>query len=193
MGEQNYRTPDDIFAALDDEFHFDLDAAASAEDAKCGLYLTAEDDALDCDWSHPPRSDQRVRKVFVNPPFGEGGAFVEKAYGESRKRLTVVALVIPSTDAAWWHEYAMKASEIRFLRGRISFINPATGQPDRRNDRPSIILIFKPSGVFGTRTTYVSATVREMQAEGQRVLAAREENAQHRPRRGRARVRRRPR
>lgn len=25
------------------------------------------------------------------------------------------------TDTAWWHDYALKANEIRFVRGRVTF------------------------------------------------------------------------
>lgn len=37
----------------------------------------------------------------------------------------VAVYLLPSrTDTAWWHEHAMRADEIRFLRGRVHFIPP---------------------------------------------------------------------
>ena len=49
-GSDQWETPTDFFRALDAEFHFRLDAAASQDNAKCARYFTAEDDALRQDW-----------------------------------------------------------------------------------------------------------------------------------------------
>jgi len=40
-----------VFAALNDEFNFKLDVAASEDNTLCELYLTSEIDALKEDWS----------------------------------------------------------------------------------------------------------------------------------------------
>jgi hypothetical protein len=42
------------------------------------------------------------------------------------------------TDTKWWHEYAMKADEIRFVKGRLHFNGHKTGAPF-----PSVILVFR--------------------------------------------------
>lgn len=46
-------TPTDFFAELDQEFHFDLDPAASDKSAKCARYFTPTDDGLKMDWGVP--------------------------------------------------------------------------------------------------------------------------------------------
>lgn len=46
----DWETPADLFAKLDDEFGFTLDAAASASNHKCAKYYTAEDSAFDHEW-----------------------------------------------------------------------------------------------------------------------------------------------
>lgn len=46
----DWETPTDLFSKLDDEFHFTLDAAASATNHKCQKYYTAEDSAFDHAW-----------------------------------------------------------------------------------------------------------------------------------------------
>ena len=43
-------TPPDFFAELDQEFHFDLDPAATDKSAKCAKYFTPADDGLSKDW-----------------------------------------------------------------------------------------------------------------------------------------------
>ena len=62
--------------------------------------------------------------VFMNPPYGrEIKNWVQKAYEESLKPNTTVVALIPSrTDTQYWHDYIFnKASEIRFIKGRLKF------------------------------------------------------------------------
>ena len=43
-------TPPDFFEKLNNEFNFNLDAAATDKSAKCEDYFTPEDDGLSKDW-----------------------------------------------------------------------------------------------------------------------------------------------
>ena len=43
-------TPADFFNELDQEFHFNLDPAATDKSAKCARYFTPADDGLKADW-----------------------------------------------------------------------------------------------------------------------------------------------
>ena len=43
-------TPADFFAELDQEFHFNLDPAATDKSAKCARYFTPADDGLKMNW-----------------------------------------------------------------------------------------------------------------------------------------------
>ena len=115
-GSEDWATPRDLFAAVHMEFGFDLDAAASAENACVTKYISKEEDALAVDWS------ARGSIVWLNPPYGRGVKdWMRKAYEESLKGITVVVLVFARTDTAWWHEYGTKAAEARFIRGRLHF------------------------------------------------------------------------
>tara|TARA_Y100000361_G_scaffold152627_1_gene172517 strand:+ start:2148 stop:2630 length:483 start_codon:yes stop_codon:yes gene_type:complete len=134
--EQTWATPQALFDKLDEEFNFELDAAASELNAKCEVYLTEEQNALDLDWSK-----YASRSVWLNPPYGRAiGKWIRKAYMESTKGLCVVCLVFARTDTRWFHRWAMKAQEIRFIPGRITFGNAANSAP-----APSCVLIFDPS------------------------------------------------
>ena len=45
-----WSTPDDVFAELDNEFHFDLDPCADDSNHKCQKYFTVHDDGLKNSW-----------------------------------------------------------------------------------------------------------------------------------------------
>ena len=133
-----WRTPQRLFDLLDSEFHFDLDAAASADNALCENYFTAQEDALTRDWS-------RYKSVWCNPPYGrELHRWMAKAFIESRHGPTVVMLVMACTETRWWRDYAWRADEIRLVQGRIKFTR-STGEPAGAAPKGSAVIIFHPS------------------------------------------------
>jgi len=117
----DWETPDWLFQRLDDEFHFDCDVAADADNAKVIKYINHETDALSVRWSG---------RCWLNPPYGEGlGKWAKKAWQEACGGALVVMLIPARTNTTWWHDYCMKAKEIRFLRGRPKFGNAKHGLP----------------------------------------------------------------
>ena len=56
-------------------------------------------------------------------------------------------LINAVTDTKAFHEYIYNKAEIRFIKGRISFIDPA--QPDKRqpSPKPSMLVVFRAPGV----------------------------------------------
>jgi phage N-6-adenine-methyltransferase len=129
-----WATPQDLFDQLQDEFKFDLDAAASPDNAKCETYFTKEDNGLSLPWS--------AYRVWLNPPYGrEIGRWVEKACEEtlSHKGARVVVMLVPArTDTRWWKTAKEGGAEIRFLFGRLKFGDSKSSAPF-----PSAILIFR--------------------------------------------------
>lgn len=127
---QDWETPESLFQPLDKEFGFTLDVCATPDNAKCPRYYTAEDDGLSQFWEGV---------CWMNPPFGDQGRWVRKAYEESRRNGTIVVCLLPSrTNTNWWHDYVMKG-EVRFVRGRPKFKGADHGLP-----QPLAIVIFKP-------------------------------------------------
>lgn len=124
-------TPQTVFDALNKEFHFDLDAAAQADNAKCEKFFS---DALFEDWT-------QYKSVFVNPPYSQNKQFLKKAF-ESGKKTTVVVLCPCRTDTIWFHEYAMQAKEIRFVKGRLKYNDGKQTAPF-----PTCVIVFKPSAL----------------------------------------------
>lgn len=76
----------------------------------------------------------------MNPPYGRQiGNWVKKAKEAARQeKATVVCLLPARTDTAWWHDYAMKANEIRLIRGRLRFGDGKGSAPF-----PSAVVIFE--------------------------------------------------
>lgn len=138
---EDWETPQALFDALDAEFHFNMDAAADAKNAKCPMFLEKADDALAQDWQEyaPPTIGDKLR-VFLNPPYGRGvGKWIQKAVDEANKGATVVCLIHARTDTAWFQDLVIpNASEIRFLRGRVKF-----GDGKQSSPFPSCVVVFR--------------------------------------------------
>ncbi len=138
-----WETPQDLFNKLNNEFHFTLDPCSTDYNHKCAKYYTMESDGLIQDWSG--------EIVFVNPPYGHSiGKWVEKCYKEHLKGITIVMLIPSRTDTKWFHQYIWNKAEIRFIKGRLKFINRLF--PSWRKDGnfkispapfPSMIVIYR--------------------------------------------------
>lgn len=114
--KDEWGTPQWLFDLLNKEFHFNVDAASRQYSTqKCNRCFT---DALELNWI------KFGERFFLNPPYSAGNIdrFMAKALEESQKGAVVVCLVPCATDTKWWHNYAMKAQEIRFIKGRVRFV-----------------------------------------------------------------------
>jgi len=136
-----------VFAALAAEFDFEADVAAEERTAKvCPWYGPGspwrEDALTDEPWA------ERGAAVFCNPPYNRSAPvnpWVERAYQESRRGVTV-AMVLPArTDTAWWQDWVMRADEIRLIRGRLRFVDPETMEPAPASAPfPVAIVVWRP-------------------------------------------------
>jgi site-specific DNA-methyltransferase (adenine-specific) len=134
--KDDWATPQDLFEALDAEFHFDIDAAADAANAKCKRYYTREQDGLSQLWDGT---------VFCNPPYGNGitDKWVKKASEAVKQGATVVMLIPIRPGTVYWHAYInYKLNvEVRILKGRLKFVGAKDSAPFE-----SAIVIFHPPG-----------------------------------------------
>lgn len=145
-----WATPQDTFDALDAEFAFILDAAASDVNHKCAFYMTQDMDALRCDWLAAvdimPKRLGQMPSVWLNPPYSKCREFIAKAAEEARKGCTVVCLVPSRSDTRWFHEHVWNQEthqprpgvEVRFLKGRLKFGGATAGAPF-----PSVVIVFR--------------------------------------------------
>ena len=142
-----WSTPLDLYASLDAEFHFTLDAAATAENARSPTFLTRAENALLARWSLIPSHRVGRPIIWLNPPYSKIKLFIAKAAEEAARGCTVVCLAPSRTDTRWFHTYIWDAVshrpqpyvEVRFLRGRLKF-----GEGRGSAPFPSMLVIFRP-------------------------------------------------
>ena len=143
-----WTTPRDLYDALDAEFSFSLDAAATADNACCPAFVTQAEDALQARWRRVPPQRIRPPVVWLNPPYSKVRLFIQKAQAEAADGCTVVCLVPSRTDTRWFHDYVWDAAthafrpqvEVRFFRGRLKFGDGTGSAPF-----PSMLVIFRPT------------------------------------------------
>jgi site-specific DNA-methyltransferase (adenine-specific) len=147
----NARTPPSLFKILDDRFHFDLDAAATKENALCHFYWSEETHGLEQEWHKLPGMNEDPR-VYCNPPYSRGNIdrFIKKGYEESLKGATVVMLLPSDTSTRYFHNYCMKASEIIFLKPRVHFNRPDGTSFKTSPKFGSMVVVFKESEFDGS-------------------------------------------
>lgn len=97
-------TPPDLYARLNEEFHFTMDPCPidGTEDGLATLFKSWEN-----------------QRVYCNPPYGpKVDRWLERAL-----EAEIAVLLIPArTDTKAFHDWILpRASEIRFIRGRLKF------------------------------------------------------------------------
>ena len=152
MGFKHWCTPPDFFAALDEEFHFTMDAAASHENALCRFYCTPSGtfrkgfdgvghsqyhdlDGLSYPWNH--------QRVFCNPPYDLSlYLWVQKAVALEAD--VAVLLLPPSVDTQWFHTFIWghgQHVQTRFYPGRLKFWRD--GKPGPAPRAGNLIAVFR--------------------------------------------------
>lgn len=116
--KQDWKTPGDLYKSLFDEFKFTFDPCPTDPPF----------DGLKIDWSE---------RNFINPPYNQISKWLEYGYNQFLKGKLCVFLIPSRTDTKWWHKYCMKATEIRFIKGRLKFSGHKNSAPF-----PSCIVIF---------------------------------------------------
>lgn len=109
---QDWRTPPDVYAGLDAEFHFTLDPCPSGGDIM-------EQDGLARTWAG--------QRVFCNPPYRRGQ--IARWLAKACEADVAVYLLPVRTSPSWWHDYALQADEIRFFRRRLRFVGATSTAP----------------------------------------------------------------
>jgi len=122
-----WATPPEVYDPLNAEFHFNCDP--------CPITWNVGDpDGLTTEWG---------TSTFINPPYSDVASWIKKSHEEWKKGKTVVMLINAITDTIAFHKYIYGQAELRFIKGRIKFINPE--HPDKRqpNVKASMFVIFR--------------------------------------------------
>lgn len=129
---EEWATPDKFYNTLDQEFHFELDPAATEANHKAPKFYTKETNGLTQPWA--------PLRTFCNPPYGRGitGLWVKKAHDEWKAGGPVVVLLLPArTDTAWFHNWIWHKAAVHFVRGRLKFGGAKHGAPF-----PSMVAVY---------------------------------------------------
>jgi phage N-6-adenine-methyltransferase len=123
-----WATPRSFFDEWNNKYNFKTDVCATAENAKCEIYFSPEENGLLQEWKGT---------CWMNPPYGrEISKWVKKAYESSLNGAVVVCLLPARTDTRWFHDYCLKG-EITFVRGRLKFNEVKWNAPF-----PNMVVIF---------------------------------------------------
>lgn len=110
-GADTWYTPPEIFLSL--KLDFDLDPASPAGGLPwipARRFFSLLEDGLTQPWHG---------RVWLNPPYGdETPRWLERLARHGNG----IALVFARTDTGWFHEIALRADRLCFVRGRISFL-----------------------------------------------------------------------
>lgn len=144
----NWRTPQWLFDQLNQEFNFKIDLCADDNNTKRYLYYSLQNDAL-------AEINQWDQTSFANVPYSRAKPFLIKAYEQSRKHhVTIVILLRVDTSNNWWYEHVVqKASETRFIVGRLWFWDE-TNQPHYSAKWANAILVYGPDYYEGSTVSW---------------------------------------
>ena len=123
-----WATEQAFFDQVDREFHFTIDVAADASNAKCARFYDIETDGLMQDWDG--------ETVWCNPPYGD--RIKDWMYKAATSAATTVLLVPSRTDVKWFHEIVLPHAEVRFIKGRLRFGGSKDPAPF-----PTMLVIFR--------------------------------------------------
>jgi len=125
-----WATPKTLYDEWNKEFNFNYDP--------CPInWKEGDADGLTADWGS---------STFCNPPYSDTAKWIEKAHIEWKKGKKVVMLINAITDTKAFHKYIYNQAQIRFLQGRIKFVDysdPANPKVKAPNVKASMLVIFQ--------------------------------------------------
>jgi len=139
--DDTWTTPKDYYAKLNEEFGFDMDAAALASSALCeNWYGPDHPDFTRRDAFQRPWQQDAQGAIFLNPPYGRTiKEWMRKADQEAKKGPHAIVCLVPArTDTSWWHDSCIH-HEVRFVRGRLKFGDQPNAAPF-----PSAVVVMRP-------------------------------------------------
>lgn len=160
-----WQTPLWLFDALDMEFGFWLDAAASYQNALCTAHFTEEESALERDW-------KSLGAIWCNPPYSKILPWVEKAAEQSARQHKAIVMLVPEDMSVGWFSKALQTvDEVRVITdGRINFVHATTGKEQKGNSKGSMLLIWRP--FTAPRRVITTISKQTLMSIGNKVRAA---------------------
>jgi len=132
-------TPNWLYEWLRNEFKFEVDLAASEDNAKCDIFFTKEDSGLDEDWW------MYGDYGFCNPPYSDIKPWIIKSIEQQESGFTTVMPIPTPNGEKYYADVFKHASEIIFITGRVAFVD-SNGKERTGNTRGTCVVIFGRSG-----------------------------------------------
>lgn len=129
--DDNWQTPQWLYDQLNAEFNFDFDP--------CPNFATFDGLSPETKWG---------KSNFINPPYNrvDKPRFIQRAFEEWKNGNTCVLLIPAATGTKQFHELILPHAEIRFLKGRIAFVEggkPRDSKATKKGKHDSMIVIFR--------------------------------------------------
>lgn len=146
-----WSTPSELVAWMESEYgDYDIDAAASKENAVCEKFYSKETNCLKRWWGSN-------KHIWLNPPYSNITPFVKKAIEQMEHGNQIDILLPCDTSTGWFYEAQQKAAEIIWITGevyqedgteysrtgRLAFTSALTGKPVQGNNKGSVIFIMR--------------------------------------------------
>lgn len=136
------QTPVDLFVALNREFFFTCDVAASSANALCDDFYSLERSAFDHDWPI-------AGTAWCNPPYSRGQIlrWVKRAEEMAHRNGCLTVMLLPGDSSTQYYRHIVMANhEMRVLNSRWHFEGaPLTKTGKKAPARfPNIIVIVRP-------------------------------------------------
>lgn len=157
MANDLWETPQAIYDALNKEFDFCADMAASEKNAKHRIFWAETDspNSLEMDWADQVIAATGGTWAWCNPPYSSIGPWVDKAVEAQSNGLGTVMLVMCDPSVGWFANAAKHATEIRFVtEGRLSFIKNGAAQGG--NNKGSVFFIFAPKLIGTQKVSFIT-------------------------------------
>ena len=144
-----WSTPSELVAWMESEYgDYDIDAAASKENAVCEKFYIKETNCLKRWWGSN-------KHIWLNPPYSNITPFVKKAIEQMEHNNQIDMLLPCDTSTGWFYEAQQRAAEIIWITGevyqedgteysrtgRLAFTSALTGKPVQGNNKGSVIFI----------------------------------------------------
>lgn len=146
-----WSTPSELVAWMEIEYgDYDIDAAASKENAVCEKFYSKETNCLKRWWGSN-------KHIWLNPPYSNITPFVKKAIEQMEHNNQIDILLPCDTSTGWFYEAQQRAAEIIWITGevyqedgteysrtgRLAFTSAITGKPVQGNNKGSVIFIMR--------------------------------------------------
>lgn len=150
--KDTWETPQWIIDGITDHVDIDLDPCAGPDTdvAETNWSIQRGEDGLEQSWR---RLDGQFETVFVNPPFSDKSEWIDKAareYGIGNVRRGFIVTPDSTDVKSWFHGTGEKfgitdfASHVWFAEGRVSYIDPQTGETAGSPSFGTAISMFGP-------------------------------------------------